>query len=167
MSRFHHQPKVCSKCCISLVSSLHLSAVAAFAMAVRVFYFTSTSSIICYLATQVVEIWGFPTKRCIRLFSFPYALHVTPISLFSILSPEHIIKLLIMYFSPLPCYLVPRRPKYSSQHPVLKHFKPTFLPQCERPSFTPIKITGKIIVLCILIFKFFDSKLEDKSFCTK
>ena len=36
-----------------------------------------------------------------------------------------------------PCYLVPLRPKYSTQHPNLKHPQPTFLPQGERPSFTP------------------------------
>jgi len=45
-----------------------------------------------------------------------------------------IIKLLIMQFSPLPCYLVPLRPKYSPQHP-----KPTFLPQSVWPCFTPIQ----------------------------
>ena len=49
-----------------------------------------------------------------------------------------IIKLLIMLFSLLPYYLVPLGPKYS-QHPILKHPQPTFLPQCERPSFTPIQ----------------------------
>jgi hypothetical protein len=43
-------------------------------------------------------------------------------------------KLLIMRFSPLPCYLVPLRPKYSPQHP-----QPTLLPQCQRPSLTPIQ----------------------------
>jgi hypothetical protein len=32
-----------------------------------------------------------------------------------------------MKFSPLPCYLVPLRPKYSPQHPILKHPQPTFL----------------------------------------
>jgi len=42
-----------------------------------------------------------------------------------------------MQFSPLFCYLVPVRPKYSPQHPILKHPKPTILPPCERPSFTP------------------------------
>ena len=37
--------------------------------------------------------------------------------------------------------LAPRssRPKYSPQHPILKHPQPTFLPQCELPSFTPIQ----------------------------
>jgi len=29
------------------------------------------------------------------------------------------------------------------------------------------KTTGKIIVLCILIFIFLDRKLEDKRFCTE
>ena len=38
-----------------------------------------------------------------------------------------------------PCHLVPLSPKYSPQHPILKHPQPTFLPQCERPSFTPIQ----------------------------
>jgi hypothetical protein len=40
------------------------------------------------------------------------------------------------------CYLVPLRPKYSPQHPILKHPQPTFLPQRERPSFTPIQNNG-------------------------
>jgi len=52
-------------------------------------------------------------------------------------------------FTSLPCitvchhistglYLVPLRPKYS-QHAILRHPQPTFLPQCEPPSFTPIQ----------------------------
>jgi len=44
------------------------------------------------------------------------------------------IKLLNMYVSPLPCYLFPLRPKYSPQQP-----QPTFLPQCDRPSFITIQ----------------------------
>jgi hypothetical protein len=50
-----------------------------------------------------------------------------------------IIKFLILYFSSLSCYLVPLRPKYSPQHPILTHPLPTFVPQCQRPSFTPIQ----------------------------
>ena len=42
-------------------------------------------------------------------------------------------------FFPVPCYLVPRRSKYSPQHPILKHPQFTFLPQVVRPSFTPIQ----------------------------
>jgi len=63
-----------------------------------------------------------------------------------------IIKLLIMCFYPLSCYLVPLKPKYSFQHPVLKHPQPTLLPQCEQPSFTLLQTTGKIIVLYIRAF---------------
>jgi hypothetical protein len=37
-----------------------------------------------------------------------------------------------------PCYIVPLRPKYSSQHPILKHPEPAFLPQCELPRFIHI-----------------------------
>ena len=40
-----------------------------------------------------------------------------------------IMKLLIMYFSPLPCCLVPLRPRYLPQHPVLEHHETTLLPQ--------------------------------------
>jgi hypothetical protein len=54
-----------------------------------------------------------------------------------------IIKLLFMKFWPLPCYLFPLRPKYSPQHLILKHSQPTFLPQCKRPSFTPIQNNGQ------------------------
>ena len=35
-------------------------------------------------------------------------------------------------------YLVSLSPKYSPQHPILKHPQPTFVPEYERPSFTPI-----------------------------
>jgi hypothetical protein len=49
-----------------------------------------------------------------------------------------------MKFSLLPCYLVPLRPKYSPQHPILKHPQPTFVPQCQRPSFAPIQNNRQI-----------------------
>jgi hypothetical protein len=57
----------------------------------------------------------------------------------NILWAVQITKLLIMSFSPFPCYLVPLRPKYSPQQPILKHPQLMFLPQCQRPSFTPIQ----------------------------
>ena len=63
----------------------------------------------------------------------------------------------------LPCSL---RPKYSPQHPILKHPPPTFSPQCERQSFTPVQNNRKFLVLYMLIFILLDRKLEDKRFCT-
>jgi len=51
-----------------------------------------------------------------------------------------------------PVYLIPLQPKYFHQHPVLKRPKPTFLPQCERPIFTPIQINRQnysSIYLCL------------------
>jgi hypothetical protein len=44
-----------------------------------------------------------------------------------------ILKLLIMQFSPLPCYIIPLWPKYYPQHSILRH------PQWKRPSFTHIQ----------------------------
>jgi hypothetical protein len=44
-----------------------------------------------------------------------------------------------MLSSPLPCHLVSLKPKYPPQHPILEHPQPLFLPQCQRPSFTPIQ----------------------------
>ena len=44
-----------------------------------------------------------------------------------------------MQLSPFPCHLVPLRSKYSQQQPILKHPQPAYLPQCQRPGFTPIQ----------------------------
>ena len=65
------------------------------------------------------------------------------------------------------CYLVPLIPKYSPQHHILKPPQPTFLSQCERPSFKPIQNNRKILVLYVLIFKFLDRKLEDNKHCVE
>ena len=51
--------------------------------------------------------------------------------------PVQIIQLLITQHTPLPCYLIPPRPKYSPQHPILKHSQRSCLPQFQRPNFTP------------------------------
>ena len=58
-------------------------------------------------------------------------------------------------------HLVPLRPKYSPQHPILRHPQPMF--QVSHP----YKTKGKITVMYFLIFKFLDSDLEDKRFCTE
>jgi hypothetical protein len=74
-----------------------------------------------------------------------------------------IMKLFIMQFSPFSCHLISLRSKYIPKHPVLKH------PPCLCSSLNvwdhvshPYGTTGKIIVLYILISKFFDSNREDR-----
>ena len=48
-----------------------------------------------------------------------------------------------MQLSPFPCHLVPLRSKCFPQYPILKHPQPAFLPQCQRPGFTPIQNHGQ------------------------
>ena len=52
-----------------------------------------------------------------------------------------------MQSPPFPRYLVPSRSKYSPQHHVLKHPQLPFLPQCQRPSFTPIQNNSQNYIL--------------------
>ena len=60
-----------------------------------------------------------------------------------------IIQLLIMPLPPFPCHLISLRPKYSPQHPFLKHPQTVFLPQCQLPSFTPIQQQQAELHFCI------------------
>ena len=78
-----------------------------------------------------------------------------------------IIKLLCIWPSRLPCYLVPLRSKYSPQHPILKHPQPTFHPRCERPSYTLIQNTRHNYSCVYFIVCIFYSKLEGQRFCTE
>ena len=70
-------------------------------------------------------------------------------------------------FFPLHCHLVPLRPKYSLQHPILTHLSLRSSLNFSDHVSHPYQTTGKILVLFILIVKFLDSKLEDKRFCTE
>ena len=94
----------------------------------------------------VFQVVSFPQvsqrKSCTDLSSHPYLLHASPISF------DHpnnfwwemqIMKLLVVYSSSLPYFLAPLTPNYILQHPLLELSQPTFLPQCERPRFTPIQ----------------------------
>jgi len=88
---------------------------------------------------------GFPTKTLYTPSPHPYAPHAQPISFFSTLSPAHYWVRSTDHLAPhyaissIPRCLVPPRSKYSPQHPTLKHPQLPFLPQCQRPSFTPIQ----------------------------
>ena len=86
----------------------------------------------------------FPHQNPVYASPLPHTRHKPRLSHSSRFDHPHsiewgiqIIQLLIMQFPPLPCHLVSPRPKYSPQHPILKYPQPTFLPQCQRPSFTP------------------------------
>jgi hypothetical protein len=68
-----------------------------------------------------------------------------------------------MYFSPLPCYLVPLRPKYPPHHPIHKH------PQCQWPSFMPIQNNRQnysynvlYIVLTVILLYFNHNLLQHR-----
>jgi hypothetical protein len=71
----------------------------------------------------------------------------------------------IMQFSSWSVFL-PFRSKYLPQHSVLKNPQSMFLPQSERPSFTPIQHNWQNF-LYILVFRFFDMRREDKRFWTE
>ena len=88
-----------------------------------------------------------PPKSCIHLSSIPISAKSPPPSSHSSLfahsnnigewyrsynkSPHFVV------FS-TPCYLVPLRPKYLSDQPILEHPEPVLFCQCERQISTPI-----------------------------
>ena len=84
-----------------------------------------------------------PPKPCIRLSSPPISAtcptHLIILDFITqTISGEISLSSSLCSFLHSPCHLVPLSPKYSPQHPILKHPKPTFFPQCERPSSIPI-----------------------------
>ena len=68
-------------------------------------------------------------------------------------------------FFPLPSYHVPLRPKYSPQHPILKHPQPALLPQCKWRVFTPKQNNKTQNYTSVYLTVFLDSHLQDKRIC--
>jgi len=78
-----------------------------------------------------------------------------------------IIKLLIRYFSPLPRYLVPLKPKYLLVALVSNTLNLRSSLSVSDQVLHPYKTTIKTAFLYILIFIYLDGKLEDKRSCTE
>jgi hypothetical protein len=76
-------------------------------------------------------------------------------------------KLLVMQLSPPSRHSIPLWSKYSPQHPVSNTLSFCSSLNVRGHVSHPYRTTGKIIVLYILTFTFFDSKREDKRFCTE
>jgi hypothetical protein len=68
---------------------------------------------------------------------------------------------------PFPCYLLSLRPKYLSQHPVLKTHSFCFFLNVRCRLSCPSITTHKIIILYILLFILLARKMEDANFCTE
>ena len=87
---------------------------------------------------------GFPTKTLYKPVPSPHTRYMPRPSHSRFYHPNNIgwgvqiVKLIIQFFS-TPCHLVPLMRKYSPQPPILKYPQPTFAPQCDRPSCTPIQ----------------------------
>jgi hypothetical protein len=75
-------------------------------------------------------------------------------------------KVIIMQFSPQPVFL-PFRSKYPPQHSVLKILSLCSSLKVRHQVSHPYSTIGKITVLYILIFRFFDMRWKDKRFWTE
>jgi hypothetical protein len=87
-----------------------------------------------------------PPNFCERLSSPPCAVHVPPIifldfSTHILVGKEYrsLRSSLCNFLPSPPLSHRPLRPKYSPQHTILKYPRPTFLPQCDHLTFTPIQ----------------------------
>jgi hypothetical protein len=64
--------------------------------------------------------------------------------------------------SPFSRYFIPLRSKYSPQHPVSNTLSLCSSLNVRDQVSHPYTTTGRIMVLCILTFKFLDSRREDR-----
>jgi hypothetical protein len=94
---------------------------------------------------QVVSFPLFLHQNLHTPLNSPIRAKCTSMSFFSIWSPEQYcvnstdIKAPHFVVLSTSVLFFPHRPKYSPHHPIRKHPQPTFIPQCEWPSFSPIQ----------------------------
>ena len=100
----------------------------------------------------------FPHQNSAFISLLSYTCHPSYVSLSwfnqlsSILWGLWTMKLMIMQFSAMPCYLLPCRPQYVSQHPLLEHPQSVFFAWCEGKCRKLIKNNRQYyLVLYILI----------------
>ena len=101
----------------------------------------------------------FPTKNSLYISPLPKLANTLPTSFFLIWSPQYFARSTSdgAPFSEISCSPLSPHPSYTEMFNsarFIEHPQLSFLPQCEGPSFTPYKTTGKIIILYILIFVF-------------
>ena len=117
---------------------------------------------------------GLPTKMLYTSLLSPYVLHAPPTSFFSIWSPEQYwvrsnrslsSSLCSFLHTPAVSFLLGPNILLNTlfSNTLSLHSSLNVSNQVSHP----YKTTGKTTVLYILIFKFFDSKLEDKRLCIK
>jgi hypothetical protein len=115
---------------------------------------------------------GFPHQNLYATFFSPNVLHALPISIFSIWSPERYWVYRSVSNSLCGFIHYPFTSSLLGPNILLSTlFSNTISLRSSLnesdPFSHPYKTTGKIWVLCTLIFKFLDNKLEDKRFCTE
>ena len=90
---------------------------------------------------------GFPTKTLYAPLFSPHTRYMPRPSHFS--RRVKIIQLFILQFPPLPCYLVPPRPKHSPQRPFLKRLNLYSSLNVSDQISHPYKTSARIIVLYV------------------